>query len=168
MNSRLVTVAAAASALTMTPAYATTCSCASVPLLGTMELASPADNQWYLASTYEFHDLSELVQGSSTIPDDTARDRTSHALILEASRGLTEKWAVSALLSTLKLTSTLDQLACRSSLTATDVSMSPCRYSSSQSPFSKACPVLSSDAATSAPVICASSVTRSTASGCSA
>lgn len=102
MNRRLLTVAAAATALTMAPAHATTCSCASVPLLGTMELASPADNQWYLASTYEFHDLSELVQGSSTVPDDTARDRTSHALILEASRGLTEKWAVSALLSAVR------------------------------------------------------------------
>ena len=98
MRSRLF-VTAAACTLAITPAYATTCSCASVPLLGTMELASPAEKQWYLASTYEYHDLSKLVRGSSTVPDDTARDRTSQALILEASRGLTEKWAISALVS---------------------------------------------------------------------
>ena len=100
MNKRLVV--AAVSAVAFSPAHATTCSCASVPLLGTMELASPADKQWYLASTYEYHNLSELVSGSSTVPDDTARDRTSHALILEASRGLTEKWALSALLSAVR------------------------------------------------------------------
>lgn len=80
-------------------AFAQTCSCASVPLLGTMESASPNDDQWYLATTYEFHDVSELVAGSSSIPDTTGRDRTSEAFILEASRGLSEKWSVSALLA---------------------------------------------------------------------
>ncbi|MBT8068557.1 MAG: hypothetical protein KJO09_15040 [Gammaproteobacteria bacterium] len=81
------------------PSIASTCSCASVPLLGTMESASPNENQWFLATTYEFHDVSELVAGSSTIPDQTGRDRQSQALVFEISRGLTEKWSVSALLS---------------------------------------------------------------------
>ncbi len=81
------------------PVFASTCSCASVPLLGTMQSASPNDNQWFLATTYEFHDVSELVAGSSTIPDQTGRERQSQALVFEISRGLTQKWSVSALLS---------------------------------------------------------------------
>jgi hypothetical protein len=64
-----------------------------------MQLASPNDNQWYVGTTYEFHDVSELVAGSSTVPDLTGRDRTAEALVVEASRGITEKWSVSALLS---------------------------------------------------------------------
>jgi hypothetical protein len=81
------------------PSMAQTCSCAQVPLLGSMQLASPIDNQWYVGTTYEFHDVSELVAGSSTVPDLTGRDRTTEALVFEASRGITEKWSVSALLS---------------------------------------------------------------------
>lgn len=78
---------------------AQTCSCASVPLLGSMQLASPKHGQWYLASTYEFHDLSDLIAGSSSVADTTGRDRTSQALIVEASKGLSEKWSISALIS---------------------------------------------------------------------
>lgn len=78
---------------------ATTCSCASVPLLGTMELGTPGANKWFLATTYEYHDASELVSGSSTVPDTTGRVRTSEALVLEVSRGLSEKLSFSALLA---------------------------------------------------------------------
>lgn len=85
--------------LATSPAAATTCSCASVPLLGTMELASPGEGNWLLAATYEFHDLSDLVRGSSSIPDSTSRDRISQALVLEASKGLAKNWSVSALMS---------------------------------------------------------------------
>jgi len=64
-----------------------------------MQLASPNDGQWFIGSTYEFHDVSELVAGSSTVPDLTGRDRTSQALIFEASRGINEKWSASVLFS---------------------------------------------------------------------
>ncbi len=64
-----------------------------------MQLASPNDGQWYLGTTYEYHDASELVAGSTSIPDLTGRDRTAQALVFEASRGITEKWSVSGLLS---------------------------------------------------------------------
>lgn len=80
-------------------ALAQTCSCASVPLLGSMQLASPKRNQWYLAATYEFHDISDLIAGSSSVADTTGRERTSQAFMLEASKGLSEKWSISALLS---------------------------------------------------------------------
>lgn len=83
-------------------AIAQTCSCASVPLLGTMELATPDSGQWLLATTYEYHDISDLVSGSTSIPDQTDRDRTAQALVLEASRGFGRKWSISALLSAAK------------------------------------------------------------------
>jgi hypothetical protein len=83
--------------LSAAPAGAATCSCATVPLLGTMELATPSKDKWLLASTYEYHDISDLVSGSSSVPDETGRDRTSQALILEASKGLSERWSVSLL-----------------------------------------------------------------------
>ena len=78
-------------------AHAQTCSCAAVPLLGSMQLASPNSGQWYIGTNYEFHDVSDLVAGSSSIPDLTGRDRTSQAFIFEASRGLTEQWSISAI-----------------------------------------------------------------------
>ena len=90
---------AALLSLSASPATATTCSCANVPLLGTMELATPGDGKWFLATTYEFHDASELVSGSSTVPDQTGRDRTSEALVMELSRGLGGKFSFSAMLA---------------------------------------------------------------------
>lgn len=86
-------------ALVPLPTLAQSCSCAAVPLLGSMELASPYEGQWYLATTYEYHDVSDLVAGSDSIPDLTGRERTSEAVIIEASRGITNKWSISALLS---------------------------------------------------------------------
>ena len=99
MNTTTRAVVAILLALTVAPATATTCSCANVPLLGTMELATPGDREWFIAATYEFHDASELVSGSSTVPDQTGRDRTSQAFVVELSRGLGEKLSFSALLA---------------------------------------------------------------------
>ena len=64
-----------------------------------MELATPGDGKWFLAATYEYHDASELVSGSSTVRDQTGRDRTSEALVVELSRGLGAKYSFSALLA---------------------------------------------------------------------
>ena len=91
-------------ALSFVPLQSTaqTCSCAAVPILGSMQLASPLNEQWFLGATYEFHDVSDLVAGSSSIPDQTSRDRTSQAFIVELSRGLTEKWSFSALLAAVR------------------------------------------------------------------
>lgn len=90
---------AALLSLSASPAAATTCSCANVPLLGAMELAAPDEGTWFLATTYEFHDVSELVSGSSTVPDETGRDRTSEALVMELSRGLGGRFSFSAMLA---------------------------------------------------------------------
>lgn len=83
-------------------ARAQTCSCAGVPILGAMQFATPRAQQWFVAGTYEYHDLSKLVSGSSSIPNETGRDRTSQAFVIEASRGLAEKWSLSVLLSAIK------------------------------------------------------------------
>ena len=80
-------------------ATAQTCSCAGVPILGAMQSASPSEDQWFIAGTWEYHDISELVSGSSTVPDQTNRNRTANALVIEASRGVTDKWSVSVFLS---------------------------------------------------------------------
>ncbi len=98
-NSCLTVITAFVLAAIAAPVSAQTCSCAAVPILNSMQLASPNDGQWFLGTTYDFHDASELVAGSSSIPDRTGRDRTSQALIVELSRGLSEKWSVSAMVS---------------------------------------------------------------------
>lgn len=80
-------------------ACAQTCSCAAVPILGAMGSAAPKQGQWFLATTYEYHDIGDLVQGSSAVPDATGRERSSEALIIEASRGFGARWSFSALAS---------------------------------------------------------------------
>lgn len=94
--------AAVALLLAATDSAATTCSCAGVPLLGSMQLATPGGGKWFLAGSYEFHDASELVSGSTTVPDPTGRDRTSEVLMFEASRGLWDKFSFSALIAAVK------------------------------------------------------------------
>ena len=79
------------------PAKSQTCSCAAVPLLGSMQSTSTEPGQWFVGTTYEFHDVGDLVAGSSSIPDGTGRERTSRALIVEASRGFGERWSVAAM-----------------------------------------------------------------------
>lgn len=93
---------AAASAIVPLAASAQTCSCAAVPLVGSMQTVSPNEGEWFVGTTYEFHEISDLVAGSSTIPDTTGRDRTSAAMVLEASRGLTDKWSISVLASAIE------------------------------------------------------------------
>ncbi len=88
--------------LAATDSAAATCSCAGVPLLGSMQLATPGGGKWFLAGSYEFHDASELVSGSSTVPDSTNRDRTSEVLMFEVSRGLWDKVSFSALIAAVK------------------------------------------------------------------
>lgn len=79
--------------------YAATCSCSSVPLLGSMSSASPTGNSWFLSSRLEVHDISDLYSGSDEVNDETGRDRDSQSLLLEVSYGINEKWSITGLLS---------------------------------------------------------------------
>ena len=95
-------VLTAAGTLGIESAHAQTCSCAAVPLLGSMQSSPTNEGEWYIGTTYEFHDVSDLVAGSTTIPDATGRERRSTALVVEASRGLTDKWSISMLVSAIE------------------------------------------------------------------
>ena len=79
--------------------WGATCSCSSVPLLGSMSSASPADSSWFFSSSYEIHDISDLYSGSNEVNDETGRDRDSQSLLLEVSYGFNEKWSITGLLS---------------------------------------------------------------------
>jgi hypothetical protein len=81
------------------PASAATCSCAGVPLLGAMESSPPGAGAWYIGTSYEYHDISDLVRGSDEVSDETGRDRNSESLIVEATYGINDRWAVSALVA---------------------------------------------------------------------
>lgn len=95
----VTSLCAAGIGLTAQFGYAATCSCAGVPLLGAMESSAPEAGVWYVGTSYEYHDLNDLVQGSDEISDQTGRERTSQSFIGQASYGITDKWAVSALMS---------------------------------------------------------------------
>lgn len=102
-NLRLVSAIRVVTILLITvDSVAQTCSCAGVPLLGSMELVTPGEGKWFVASTYEFHDSSKLVSGSSGVPNSTGRDRTSNILMLETSRRLFGKLSFSAMISAVK------------------------------------------------------------------
>ena len=83
---------------------AATCSCAGVPLLGSMEASSPDSKVWVFNSSYEYHDIDDLVSGSDDVPDETGRARETQSLIVEGSYGIAEKWSVSTLISTVEHT----------------------------------------------------------------
>ena len=80
-------------------ALAATCSCAAVPLLGSMDTGAPAGGSWLVTGGYEFHEIGDLYSGSDEVPDETGRERSSRALVLQASRGFGERLSVTALLS---------------------------------------------------------------------
>jgi len=78
---------------------AATCSCSSVPLLGSMESISPDAKTWFISSSYEFHEISDLYSGTDEVNDETGRDRESQSLVLEASYAFSERWSITGLLS---------------------------------------------------------------------
>tara|TARA_Y100000031_G_scaffold156464_1_gene211149 strand:- start:20316 stop:21131 length:816 start_codon:yes stop_codon:yes gene_type:complete len=64
-----------------------------------MESAAPEKGTWYLSTTFETHEIDKLVKGSSTVRDETGRDRSSQSLVAEVSYGINQNWSVSALAS---------------------------------------------------------------------
>lgn len=79
--------------------HAATCSCAGVPLLSAIDTTSTQPGELYLAYSTEQHEISDLVQGSKDIRDETNRERSSLSHALSFSYGLTENWALSGLVS---------------------------------------------------------------------
>lgn len=71
-------------------------------MLGSMETSSPDENGWYFSTTYEVHEIDQLVQGSSKVRDETGRERSTQSLILETSYGINESWSIAGLFSAIK------------------------------------------------------------------
>ncbi len=81
------------------PAFAATCSCAGVPLLTLIDTSATEKGDFFLTYSAENHQISDLVSGSDDVPDETGRDRSSFSQVLSASYALTDRWALSALVS---------------------------------------------------------------------
>jgi len=81
------------------PVYAATCSCAGVPLLTSIDTSATEKGQLFISYSAEDHQISDLVSGSDDVNDETERDRNSFSQVLSASYGLTDRWAVSGLVS---------------------------------------------------------------------
>lgn len=78
---------------------AVTCSCAGVPLLSSMETATPEARSWFIGTSFQYRDLSEAVSGSDEVDDGIDRDRTAQTLIAEVSYGFNDRWSASTLFS---------------------------------------------------------------------
>lgn len=81
------------------PSQAVTCSCAGVPLLSSMESATPEAGSWFVSGAYQYRDLGDAYSGTDEVDDGIRRDRTSQTMIAEVSRGFTKAWSASILFS---------------------------------------------------------------------
>ena len=81
------------------PAIAATCSCAGVPLLTSIDTSATEQGQLFISYTTENHKINDLVSGTDDVRDETRRDRNSFSQVISASYALTDRWAVSALIS---------------------------------------------------------------------
>lgn len=79
--------------------FAATCSCAGAPLLSFIDTAAVEKGQFFLSYAMENHEIDDLVMGSTDIPDETGRERSSFSQVLSASYALTDRWAISGLIS---------------------------------------------------------------------
>lgn len=76
-----------------------TCSCAGVPLLNAMDASTPERGKFNINFTVDVHEISDLVEGSDEINDETGRERSAFSQIFSGSYGISDKWTVSALIS---------------------------------------------------------------------
>lgn len=79
--------------------YAATCGCAAVPLLDAIDTSAIQAGDFYLNFTTEFHEMNDLVVGSKQISDETRRQRSSVSQAVSMSYALSDRWAVSGLVS---------------------------------------------------------------------
>ena len=65
------------SSLLLSPAEAATCSCAGAPLLSAIDSSSTEPGDLFINYTTEVHELSDLVEGTKDIRDESNRERSS-------------------------------------------------------------------------------------------
>jgi hypothetical protein len=78
---------------------AATCSCAGVPLLTSIDTSAKEKGDFYLNFSTEYHQISDLVEGSQDVQDETGRDRNTLSQVISASYAMSDRWSVSALIS---------------------------------------------------------------------
>ncbi|MDX1555475.1 MAG: transporter, partial [Xanthomonadales bacterium] len=100
MPARMTSAMALAFVMAGSPVVkAATCSCAGAPLLSFIDTRAIEKGDLFVGYAAEYHDISDLVSGSSEIADETGRDRNSFSQVLTGSYAITDLWSVSALVS---------------------------------------------------------------------
>lgn len=99
--SRLLLLIAFASIISLTSVGvgAATCGCAAVPLLDSIDTSATQAGDFFVNLTTESHEMNDLVVGSKQISDETRRRRSSVSQALSMSYAITDRWAVSGLVS---------------------------------------------------------------------
>lgn len=87
------------SLLPLTQAEAATCSCAGAPLLSSIDSSSTEPGDFFFNYTTEYHEMSDLVEGTKEIRDESGRERSSVSQIVSGTYGLADRWSISGLLS---------------------------------------------------------------------
>jgi hypothetical protein len=85
--------------ITNNDAKSATCSCAGVSLSNSIKLNNFELSTLDINIHTSHSDISELVSGSETVTDETQRNRETDTYLLQASYGITEKIAITAVLS---------------------------------------------------------------------
>ncbi|MCH7817315.1 MAG: transporter [Proteobacteria bacterium] len=79
--------------------HAATCGCAAVPLLDAIDTSANQAGDFYINFTTESHEMNDLVVGSKQISDETNRRRSSFSQAVSMSYAISDRWAVSGLVS---------------------------------------------------------------------
>ena len=83
-------------------AQAQTCSCASVPLLNSLDASSANEGKWYFGTSVTHHEINDLYAGTNEVKDETDRSRQSDSLLVSVDYGIDERWSVSTLVGFIK------------------------------------------------------------------
>ncbi len=77
------------------------CSCGGAPLMGSLEFPTTNNGAWRIGLTYEFHEIADVVSGSTELNDNT-RQRNVHSGLLDISYGITDRISASAIFTVLQ------------------------------------------------------------------
>jgi len=81
-----------------TNSYAQACCSGGVPISSNLGLTNSSHRHWQFLATYDLNVLNDLVDNESNLNDDS-RKRTTHSTLFEINYGLTERIALTGLLS---------------------------------------------------------------------
>jgi len=87
------------SSLFFSLAQAATCSCAGVPLSNSINLMGLEPDQYQFGLSYTYSDISDLVEGSSDVNDETGRLRETGSSLFQTTYGINENWSVTGVIS---------------------------------------------------------------------